>query len=53
MNMDKFCVFCGKKPQSKNREHIIPQWLIALTGDPNRDVYLVRKWASSLSEYFP
>lgn len=46
MNMDKFCVFCGKKPQSKNREHIIPQWLIALTGDPNRDVYLGRKWAS-------
>lgn len=44
--MDKFCIFCGKKPQSKNREHIIPQWLINLTGDPNRKVYLGLKWTS-------
>ena len=26
--MSKFCVFCGKPPVDKNREHIIPQWLI-------------------------
>lgn len=25
---DKFCVFCGKPPVDKNKEHIIPQWLI-------------------------
>ena len=49
--MDKFCIFCGKRPQSKNREHVIPQWLIRMTGDPNREVYLGRKWTSpSLEE---
>ena len=44
--MERFCVFCGNKPESKNREHVIPQWLIKLTGDPNRNVYLGRKWTS-------
>jgi hypothetical protein len=34
--MDKFCVFCGKKPERKNNEHILPLWLIELTGNPNR-----------------
>ena len=34
--MEKFCVFCGKKPQAKTVEHIIPKWLIELTGDPKR-----------------
>jgi len=36
--MDKFCIFCGNKPKTKNKEHIIPKWLIELTGDPNRGV---------------
>jgi hypothetical protein len=34
--MKKFCVFCGKLPQEKNKEHVLPRWLIALTGNPNR-----------------
>jgi len=34
--MKKFCVFCGKYPESKNQEHIIPRWLIKRTGDPGR-----------------
>jgi hypothetical protein len=34
--MDKVCVFCGQKPQQKSNEHVIPQWLIELTGEPNR-----------------
>ncbi|MBM3154410.1 MAG: hypothetical protein FJ008_03665 [Chloroflexi bacterium] len=34
--MDKVCVFCGQKPEHKNNEHIIPLWLIELTGNPNR-----------------
>ena len=38
--LPKFCVFCGKKPENKNKEHIIPQWLIKLTGDPNRKINL-------------
>jgi len=35
---NKFCVFCGKEPKDKTREHILPQWLIELTGKPNRVV---------------
>lgn len=31
-SMERLCVFCGKNPKSKNKEHIIPQWLIAHTG---------------------
>jgi len=42
--MNKFCVFCGAKPEPKSKEHIIPKWLIELTGEPRRDVYLGRKW---------
>lgn len=38
--MEKFCVFCGKEPQSKTKEHIIPRWLLELTGDPNREAFL-------------
>jgi len=40
----RFCVFCGERPRSKSREHIIPQWLIKLTGDPNRQIYVGRAW---------
>jgi hypothetical protein len=36
----RFCVFCGEKPVSKTNEHIIPLWLIRLTGDPNRKIKL-------------
>ena len=32
------CVFCGKSPENKNKEHILPQWLLGLTGNPNRIV---------------
>jgi hypothetical protein len=38
--LPKFCVFCGQKPKTKTKEHIIPLWLIKLTGDPNRKVRL-------------
>lgn len=33
---NRFCIFCGDKPTDKNREHVIPQWLINLTGDKKR-----------------
>lgn len=33
---EKMCIFCGKPPTIKNKEHVIPKWLIALTGDPKR-----------------
>ena len=32
----KTCVFCGKPPESKTKEHVIPQWLIERRGDPKR-----------------
>jgi hypothetical protein len=48
--MEKFCVFCGEKPQSKNKEHILPQWLLRMTGNPNREVLLGRKWNSESLE---
>lgn len=38
--MAKYCVFCGGKPDKKTKEHVIPRWLIELTGDPNRKVNL-------------
>lgn len=34
--MEKVCIFCGEHPISKNKEHVIPQWLIKHTGDPKR-----------------
>ncbi len=34
----RICIFCGGEPQDKNREHPLPQWLLALTGDPSRVV---------------
>lgn len=33
-----FCVFCGSPPNSKNKEHVIPKWLMSLTGNPNRKI---------------
>lgn len=38
MANNRFCVFCGNQPEKKNLEHILPQWLLALTGDPKRVV---------------
>ncbi len=34
----RHCVFCGEPAADKNREHILPQWLLKLTGDPGRVV---------------
>ncbi len=38
MKSNRFCVFCGEAPEDKNREHILPKWLLELTGDPKRVV---------------
>lgn len=32
----RFCIFCGNKPEKKNKEHVIPAWLIKQTGNPSR-----------------
>lgn len=36
---EKFCIFCGKEPKNKNLEHVIPQWLIKMTGREKEDVF--------------
>ncbi|MXI46137.1 hypothetical protein GRW89_06415 [Pseudomonas moraviensis] len=38
MAIPKFCVFCGGVPEAKNKEHVLPQWLIKMTGNPRRVV---------------
>jgi hypothetical protein len=38
--MPKFCIFCGERPEEKNDEHVLPRWLLEMTGDPNRHVPL-------------
>ena len=34
----RFCIFCGKTPDGKTREHVLPYWLLEMTGDPTRVV---------------
>ncbi|MHA7109461.1 hypothetical protein ACRTDU_04995 [Sunxiuqinia elliptica] len=46
----KVCVFCGEKPESKTKEHIIPKWLIELTGDLNRIITLGISWNHLMKE---
>lgn len=50
IGIPKFCVFCGGPPATKTKEHIVPLWLIKLTGNPNRTVYLGRNWLSPTLE---
>lgn len=38
--MAKFCIFCGNPPKDKNAEHVIPQWLINMTGKRSRQINL-------------
>jgi hypothetical protein len=38
LDLPRFCVSCGQPPTEKNREHVLPQWLIELTGHPKRVV---------------
>lgn len=39
-NVGKFCIFCGEKPKNKNKEHVIPKWLIRMTGEETRNIAL-------------
>jgi hypothetical protein len=34
----RFCVFCGKPPDGKTKEHVVPYWRLEMTGDPLRVV---------------
>jgi hypothetical protein len=44
LQLEKRCIFCGNPPNGKNKEHVIPRWLIELTGDPKRAWYLGLKF---------
>lgn len=46
----KTCIFCGEKPDKKTKEHVIPKWLIEITGDPNR-ITLIGKYRDTLRKY--
>lgn len=51
--MAKVCVFCGKNPEIKTREHVIPKWLIESTGDPKRMIHIGSKLMDFGSFQFP
>ncbi|MGA2785463.1 MAG: hypothetical protein ABSF09_12265 [Candidatus Bathyarchaeia archaeon] len=51
MTNRRFCVFCGAKPETRTREHIIPQWLIELTGDPKRKAIFGPFWNTAKREF--
>ena len=34
--MKKKCIFCGRLMTEKTKEHVVPKWLIEMTGDKNR-----------------
>lgn len=38
--VEKFCIFCGEKPNNKTKEHVIPKWLIKMTGEETRNIKL-------------
>jgi hypothetical protein len=35
---EKVCVFCGRRPESKSKEHVIPRWLMEYTGATDKIV---------------
>lgn len=37
---NRLCIFCGRTPNGKTREHVIPYWLLEMTGNPLRVVTL-------------
>lgn len=41
----RHCIFCGKPPDTKTREHVVPYWLLEMTGDPRRVVTFGQNFA--------
>jgi hypothetical protein len=52
MSPNRLCVFCGKRPEKKSREHVLPQWLIELTGNPKRRVNIGTNFKTGEQIYF-
>ncbi len=42
MTINKACVFCGAvlAKSKRTKEHVLPMWLLRMTGDPNREFRL-------------
>jgi len=40
-------VLCGQAPENKTREHVLPRWLLELTGDPRREANLGIDWTKT------
>lgn len=49
----RICVFCNERPIKKTKEHVLPEWLIELTGGSNRPLwkYTVNKIEKSLPSF--
>jgi hypothetical protein len=45
--MEKVCVFCGERPISKTKEHVLPRWLLEMTGDPKRPLRIAFPYANT------
>jgi hypothetical protein len=45
------CVFCGQRPVDKTVEHVLPYWLIELTGDPKRRARFGMDWSKTPPEH--
>lgn len=44
--MKKLCVFCGKPPENKNKEHIIPKWLMKMTATDKKEMSVGSNWST-------
>ncbi|MBA2252605.1 MAG: hypothetical protein H0W13_07880 [Nitrospirales bacterium] len=51
-NEARFCVFCGNAPRDNNPEHVLPTWLLKLTGDPKRTVSLGWDYQQNMARKF-
>lgn len=49
--MKKVCVFCGEKPTDKSLEHVIPSWLLKITGDPKRSAQFAPVWNEKKAKF--
>jgi hypothetical protein len=50
--VEKLCIFCGNPPQEKNKEHIIPRWLMKLTNTENKKMSVGINWKTKTEIIF-
>lgn len=51
--MAAVCIFCGKAPESKTKEHIFPQWLLKMTEFYSKDTSVGTNWTTGKEIIFP